>query len=71
LLFADDRDVFDAVTALCARESECCSFFIFRVTRGGDRITLEIDVPPVRLDILEALRQPALAALPIEGKKTK
>ena len=44
---------------LTARESDCCSFFIFTVTAepiaDGETVTLEIQVPPLYTDVLAAL----------------
>lgn len=45
----------ETVRDLAARESECCSFFTFTVGSG----TLEIEVPPAHIDVLEALLERA------------
>ncbi len=40
---------------LTEREASCCSFFSFLVDGTDDATTIEVDVPPQRADILEAL----------------
>jgi hypothetical protein len=45
----------DSVRDLTARETECCSFFIFTVGSG----TLDIEVPSAHIDVLEALLERA------------
>jgi hypothetical protein len=45
----------DVVRDLTARESECCSFFRFTVSPGPSGAVLDIEVPPVRVSILEAM----------------
>lgn len=41
---------------LVARETECCSFFTFTVERVDDgRLHLDVEVPPARLEVLDAL----------------
>ncbi|XVV17371.1 hypothetical protein ACQP2X_24230 [Actinoplanes sp. CA-131856] len=48
-----------AVRDLTARETECCSFFSFTVTAepgdGGERVVLDVEVPPEHADVLAAL----------------
>lgn len=46
----------ERVLDLTARESDCCSFFTFRVS-GDDAtgLVLDVEVPPARSDILHAL----------------
>jgi hypothetical protein len=61
------RLVFDAAAepatlALTARESDCCSFFTFTITRAGDRMLLDVTVPPAKADVLDALVAHARAA---------
>lgn len=47
------------VRDLTARETECCSFFTFTVTREtagqGEAVTLGIEVPPAHADVLASL----------------
>jgi hypothetical protein len=47
------------VRDLTARETECCSFFTFTVTReaaaDGEAVTLDIEVPAPYADVLAAL----------------
>jgi hypothetical protein len=40
---------------LVARESECCSFFAFRLSRDDDALHLDTRVPQVHVAILDAL----------------
>jgi hypothetical protein len=41
---------------LTVRESACCEFFTFTFGTGGDGgLTLEVRVPPARVDVLDAL----------------
>ncbi|MFG2053238.1 hypothetical protein ACGFI9_04320 [Micromonospora sp. NPDC048930] len=41
---------------LTARESSCCSFFAFDLSRSGpDSLTLDVRVPAGRVDVLDAL----------------
>jgi hypothetical protein len=48
---------------LTAHETECCSFFEFRFGVSGDRLEVEVEVPPKRKEILDALAQRAAAAM--------
>ena len=57
---ASARLVFDAAAEqatrmLTVRESECCSFFAFTITRAGDRVLLDVGVPPAQAQVLDAL----------------
>ncbi len=45
----------DQVRDLTARETQCCSFFAFALEGTDDDLTLSIDVPPARQEILDAL----------------
>ena len=61
------RLVFDAAAepatrVLTARESDCCSFFTFTITSAGDRVLLDVTVPPAQVDVLDALFARARAA---------
>ncbi|MET8372813.1 MerR family transcriptional regulator [Micromonospora profundi] len=48
---------------LSARESACCSFFTFDVTRHGpDAVTLDVRVPASRVGVLDALADRVRAA---------
>jgi hypothetical protein len=40
---------------LCARETECCSFFAFTFGRDGDDLLLDVTVPPQHVEVLDAL----------------
>ena len=56
---------------LTARESSCCSFFVFTVTAqpaaDGETVTLEIQVPPQHTGVLAALVQRTATAKAIEA----
>jgi hypothetical protein len=50
-----------AVRDLAARETECCAFFSFAVSRtGSGTVRMDVEVPPGRTDVLDGLA--ALAA---------
>ncbi|QLQ35600.1 hypothetical protein [Micromonospora robiginosa] len=52
-----------AARDLIVRESACCSFFTFHLTRAaGDVLMLDIRVPPARVDVLDALAERATPA---------
>lgn len=55
LEFAGGVAVEATLQDLTARESECCSFFGFDLTRREDRVSLRIDVPEAQADVLAAL----------------
>lgn len=48
-----------AVRDLLTRESSCCSFFDFQLTSAGDRLVLDVRVPPARVDVLDGLARRA------------
>lgn len=53
------EELLERVRDLTARETSCCSFFTFTI-EGSDRdLTLDISVPPVRQEILDALAERA------------
>jgi hypothetical protein len=41
--------------ALAARETQCCSFFTFSFTSDGDTVQVDVRVPAVRSEVLDAL----------------
>ena len=45
----------NSVRDLTARETECCSFFQFTVTPAPPGAVLDIEVPPVRVSVLDAI----------------
>ena len=64
LVLAGDDALPARVQRLADAETSCCSFFSFTVTdlgpgvsgtAGGTRVALDIDVPPARGDVLDAL----------------
>lgn len=40
--------------ALAARESSCCSFFIFHLTTTAEGLVLGVEVPPAYIEVLDA-----------------
>jgi hypothetical protein len=48
---------------LTARESSCCSFFLFSFAPDGDRLDLEVRVPAAHVDMLDALADRAAAGI--------
>jgi hypothetical protein len=47
--------VADHVADLARREQSCCSFFVFEIERDGDRVVLDVRVPPAYAQVLTAL----------------
>ena len=45
----------DCVADLAQREQSCCSFFAFEIERDGDRVVLDVQVPPAYAEVLTAL----------------
>ncbi|MGC5022387.1 hypothetical protein [Micromonospora sp. DT47] len=54
----------DTVRDLTARESECCSFFTFAVTRTGSAVEVDVRVPDAHVEVLDALVARAAARMP-------
>ncbi|GAA2296328.1 hypothetical protein GCM10010149_50910 [Nonomuraea roseoviolacea subsp. roseoviolacea] len=61
LVFSPDNAA--RAAGLTARESGCCSFFVFTLTVSGGGLALEVAVPPGRTGVLDALRA-RVAAVP-------
>ena len=40
---------------LTARESQCCTFWLFTLTMAGGRVMLDVRVPPGKVAVLDAL----------------
>jgi hypothetical protein len=65
---AGGDDLYDRVSDLVARETACCSFFDFSITRlthqtgHGPALALRVGVPASRHDVLEALTSQAVVA---------
>lgn len=56
LRLALDPTAESAARGLAARETECCSFFVFTFDHGeGGSLTLDITVPPNHVDVLDTL----------------
>ena len=51
------------VRDLTARETECCSFFAFTITADPTGVTVDVEVPPAHVAVLEALQTRAAMAL--------
>lgn len=56
-----DRQIAAQVADLAAAETKCCSFFTFTLTVASDSLVLDIEVPPARKSILDALAGQARA----------
>ena len=54
----------DTVRDLTARESDCCSFFTFNVTRTGSAVEVDVRVPDAHVEVLDALAARAAARMP-------
>lgn len=48
---------------LAGRESRCCSFFTFTFHPGPARLRLDVEVPPARAGVLDALAERAAAGM--------
>jgi hypothetical protein len=58
-----DAEVAQRAGGLIARETDCCSFFTFVITAGGDGMTLEIQVPDAYAHVLDALAARVASAM--------
>lgn len=63
LALADGPGVYETAADLAARESECCSFFLFNVTRGSGTVTMDVRVDELHVDVLSGVERLARAAL--------
>lgn len=45
---------------LVVRETACCAFFVFTLTAGEGRVTLDVTVPESYVDVLDALTARAI-----------
>ncbi|MEU0152777.1 hypothetical protein [Micromonospora fulviviridis] len=64
LRLAGTGQVKEAARDLTARESSCCSFFAFDLTRSGpEALTLDIRVPSAHVDVLDGLADRAASAM--------
>ena len=48
---------------LTVRETECCAFFTFPITPDRDQVTVDVEVPPAHVDVLNALEARARTAM--------
>jgi hypothetical protein len=68
LVLRGDDKLEATVRDLAGREAQCCSFFAFEIppqpaqTPGCVQVRLDIEVPPARAHVLDALVEQALAA---------
>jgi hypothetical protein len=63
LVLTDGPGVYETAADLAARESECCSFFLFNVTRGSGAVTMDVRVDEAHTDVLGGVERLARAAL--------
>jgi hypothetical protein len=56
---AGHDELLETARDLAARETACCSFFTFTVTRSPNGVRMDIAVPDARVDILDALAERA------------
>ncbi|NYH42573.1 hypothetical protein HNR22_002300 [Micromonospora jinlongensis] len=57
-----DAQVEEMARDLTARESSCCSFFTFGLSRSGpDSLSLDVRVPAAHVDVLDALAERAVS----------
>jgi hypothetical protein len=63
LVLTDAPSVYETATELAARESECCSFFLFNLSRGSGVVTMDVRVDAAHRDVLDGVEQLARAAL--------
>ena len=59
LTLASAPDRVETVRDLTRRETECCSFFTFRLTEQPDLLLPQITVPPAHVDTLDAVAERA------------
>jgi|SRR5690242_1105340 hypothetical protein len=50
-----DPDAEASARELCARESECCSFFTFAFAADERGLVLDIEVPATQVSVLDAI----------------
>ncbi|GHJ56456.1 hypothetical protein Nm8I071_57630 [Nonomuraea sp. TT08I-71] len=63
LHLAGDAQIEQTARDLTARESSCCSFFAFALSRSGpDALTLDVRVPAAHVDVLDGLADRAASA---------
>jgi hypothetical protein len=62
LRLADRPGLAEEAADLTARESACCSFFAFGITRAGAELVLDVGVPDARTEVLDGLERLARAA---------
>lgn len=62
LVFDGSAQTEAAVRDLTARESACCSFFVFTLDQDAGRLVLDIAVPPGQEPVLHGLARQAAAA---------
>ena len=50
-----DPAIEEVARDLTARETECCSFFSFTFSSPGEVLTVDVEVPPAQVAVLDAL----------------
>ncbi|MEU5943893.1 hypothetical protein ABZ807_33200 [Micromonospora sp. NPDC047548] len=59
-----DPEAEDTARDLTARESRCCSFFTFTLTRTDSAVEVDVRVPDAHVEVLDALAARAVARMP-------
>lgn len=68
---AVDRSAEGAARELAAREAQCCRLLNFTPTVCGDRVYLDVNVPPAHEAVLDALVTRAQAALRTPERRSR
>jgi DNA-binding transcriptional MerR regulator len=56
LVLEGGRDTEAAAVELAGRESSCCPFFTFTITRSGERVEVDVTVPATERAVLDAMQ---------------
>ncbi|WP_344933325.1 hypothetical protein [Sphaerisporangium flaviroseum] len=64
LVLAGGAQVEETARGLAARESDCCSFFVFTFAGDGKSLVLDVEVPAVQAKVLDGLAAQAVKAAP-------
>ncbi|MFC7381638.1 hypothetical protein [Sphaerisporangium rhizosphaerae] len=64
LVLGGGARVEEAARDLAARESACCSFFVFTFAGDGEGLVLDVEVPAVHARVLDGLAAQAVKAAP-------
>ena len=63
LRWSFDPSVEVLVRDLTARETQCCSFFTFSFSDGGEPLLVDVAVPPAQVGVLDALATRAASGM--------